>query len=177
VALTPEQVKDYELPPQPGKETDSRATAFVRRHGQLLQVELDALPPDVLHSLYQEAIAPYWNTSAYLASLEKEEEDDYARLAGEVETTNRDVSSSLAIVHVPIDDLKADPANPRRISMPNWKPSPGASGEFGLIDPIIARKEDRTVIGGHQRLLSPAGWASSRCLSPSWISPRRRPSF
>lgn len=26
--------------------------------------------------------------------------------------------------------------------------------EFGLIDPIIVRKEDRTVIGGHQRLLA-----------------------
>jgi hypothetical protein len=75
VALTPEQVKDYELPPQPGKETDSRATGFVRRHGQLLQVELDALPPDVLHSLYQEAVAPYWDMSAYLTSLVKEKED------------------------------------------------------------------------------------------------------
>ena len=26
--------------------------------------------------------------------------------------------------------------------------------EFGLVDPIIARREDRTVIGGHQRLLA-----------------------
>jgi hypothetical protein len=75
VALTPEQVEDYELPPQPGKGTDPRAQAFVRRHGRLLQVELDALPPDVLRSLYEEAIASYWDTSAYLASLEKEKED------------------------------------------------------------------------------------------------------
>ena len=26
--------------------------------------------------------------------------------------------------------------------------------EFGLVDPIIARREDSTVIGGHQRLLA-----------------------
>ena len=26
--------------------------------------------------------------------------------------------------------------------------------EFGLIDPIIARREDKVVIGGHQRLLA-----------------------
>lgn len=75
VALAPEQVEDYELPPQPGKSTDSRATGFVRRHGRLLQVELDALPPDVLRSLYEEAIACYWDTSAYLMSLAKEKED------------------------------------------------------------------------------------------------------
>ena len=75
------------------------------------------------------------------------------RLAGEVETTNRDVSSSLAIVHVPIDDLKADPANPRRISDAELEALTRSIREFGLIDPIIARKEDRTVIGGHQRLL------------------------
>ena len=48
VALTAAQVEQYALPPQPGKDTDSRARGFVERHGRLVQVELDALPPDVL---------------------------------------------------------------------------------------------------------------------------------
>jgi hypothetical protein len=48
VALTPEQVVRHALPPQPGKTADPRAGAFVGRHGRLVQVELDALPPDVL---------------------------------------------------------------------------------------------------------------------------------
>jgi hypothetical protein len=52
VALTAAQVQQYALPPQPGKKTDSRARRFVARHGQLVQVELDALPPDVLRTLY-----------------------------------------------------------------------------------------------------------------------------
>ena len=52
VALTAAQVEQYALPPQPGKETDSRAAGFVERHGRLVQVELDALPPDVLRDLF-----------------------------------------------------------------------------------------------------------------------------
>ena len=39
VALTPEQVEDHQLPPQPGKTSDSRSAAFRQRHGVLVQVE------------------------------------------------------------------------------------------------------------------------------------------
>jgi hypothetical protein len=42
VALSAEQVTAYGLPPAPGKASDSRASAFVRRHGRLVQVEVDA---------------------------------------------------------------------------------------------------------------------------------------
>lgn len=75
VALTPEQIEDYELPPLPGKETDSRAAAFTRRHGALVQVELDALPPEVLRNLYETAVMEYWDLSAYQLSLEQEQAD------------------------------------------------------------------------------------------------------
>ncbi len=61
VALTADQVSAYGLPPAMGKTTDSRAGAFVARHGQLVQVELDALPPDVLEQLYRNAIAEFWD--------------------------------------------------------------------------------------------------------------------
>jgi len=72
VALTPQQVEDYDLPPQMGKATDSRARSFIARHGQLVQVELDALPPDVLRSLYRDALMEFWDESAYLSVLELE---------------------------------------------------------------------------------------------------------
>jgi hypothetical protein len=62
VALGADQVTDYDLPPAMGKSTDSRAGAFVARHGELVQVELDALPPDVLEALYQDALADLWDT-------------------------------------------------------------------------------------------------------------------
>ena len=72
VALTATQVRQYALPPQPGKETDSRARGFVARHGKLVQVELDALPPDVPRTLYTDAIAAFWNDDAYRQALARE---------------------------------------------------------------------------------------------------------
>lgn len=72
VALTAEQVVTYDLPPQPGKPADSRAGAFRARHGELVQVELDALPPDTLRGLFAEAITPFWDTSAYEDALDRE---------------------------------------------------------------------------------------------------------
>jgi hypothetical protein len=72
IALTAGQVVAYDLPPMPGKAADSRASGFVARHGQLVQVELDALPPEVLRALYQSAIDRYWDTSAYELALARE---------------------------------------------------------------------------------------------------------
>lgn len=75
VALTPEQVEEHKLPPQPGKASDTRAGTFMARHGKLIQVELDALPPDVLQSLYREAIERYWDRSIFEAVLEQEDRE------------------------------------------------------------------------------------------------------
>lgn len=46
-ALTMEDIKWYRLPPDFAKKTDSRAAAFIAKHGDI-SVELDALPADVL---------------------------------------------------------------------------------------------------------------------------------
>jgi hypothetical protein len=75
VALTPEQVTDYNLPPAPGKATDSRAAAFTARHGQLVQVELEALDPTDLRQLYEGALTAFWDTSAFDLALEQERAD------------------------------------------------------------------------------------------------------
>jgi len=81
VALTADQVTDYRLPPQPGKSSDSRSSQFIARHGRLIQVELDALPPDVLRQLYAAAIADYWDDEAYaeVLALEATERERLAR--------------------------------------------------------------------------------------------------
>ena len=63
-------------------------------------------------------------------------------------------TSQIQIEQVPIGDLQPDPANPRRISDQELEALTRSIREFGLIDPIIARREDKTVIGGHQRLLA-----------------------
>ena len=64
------------------------------------------------------------------------------------------VNQDIDITHIPIKDLRPDPANPRRISDEELESLTRSIREFGLIDPIIARREDKVVIGGHQRLLA-----------------------
>ena len=60
----------------------------------------------------------------------------------------------LRIEHVPIGDLRPDPANPRRISDAELEALTRSIQQFGLVDPIIVRHDDKIVIGGHQRLLA-----------------------
>lgn len=72
-------------------------------------------------------------------------------------TTSEEIRSGtgrLQIEHVPIDRLRPDPANPRRISEDELEALTRSIREFGLVDPVIARREDGTVVGGHQRLVA-----------------------
>jgi hypothetical protein len=73
VALTPELMEAHRLPEAFGKETDSRKTGFIERFGKLVQVELDALAPDVLRALFADAIADYWDMSTYRGVLGRED--------------------------------------------------------------------------------------------------------
>jgi hypothetical protein len=75
VALNAEQVEEYDLPPQLGKETDTRARSFIERHGELVQVEVDALPPDTLKQLFEEAIERYFDFTTYEEVIEREERE------------------------------------------------------------------------------------------------------
>ncbi|MEX0800895.1 MAG: site-specific DNA-methyltransferase [Dehalococcoidia bacterium] len=61
---------------------------------------------------------------------------------------------TIEIEHVPIADLRPDPFNPRRISDAELEALTRSVREFGFVQPIIARREDGTVIGGHQRLVA-----------------------
>lgn len=62
--------------------------------------------------------------------------------------------TTLAIEEVPIDSLHPDPANPRQISEKDLEALTRSIREFGLIDPLVARRETRVIIGGHQRLVA-----------------------
>jgi hypothetical protein len=48
-ALTRDDIRRYQLPPDFAKKTDSRAKKFIAKHGDI-SVELDALPADVLRN-------------------------------------------------------------------------------------------------------------------------------
>ena len=56
------------------------------------------------------------------------------------------------VSEVPIDELRPDPANPRRISDAQLEALTKSLKEYGFVQPVLARREDKTVIGGHQRL-------------------------
>ena len=80
IALNEEQITEHNLPPLMGKASDSRAAAFIERYGQLIQVELDALPPDILRDLYTEAIDRYFDLSTWeqVLDIEKQERQELA---------------------------------------------------------------------------------------------------
>ncbi len=54
-ALVPDDIRRYSLPPDFAKKTDSRASGFIAKHGDV-SVELDALPADVLRDRLVEEI-------------------------------------------------------------------------------------------------------------------------
>jgi DNA modification methylase len=61
---------------------------------------------------------------------------------------------SLSIEHIPIEKLRPDPFNPRRISDAELEALTRSIREFGFVQPVIARRGDCTVVGGHQRLIA-----------------------
>ena len=64
------------------------------------------------------------------------------------------MTTTLSVELVPLDDLRPDPANPRRISEEELDALERSLRQFGFVQPVLARREDRTVIGGHQRLVA-----------------------
>ena len=60
----------------------------------------------------------------------------------------------LAMQDVPIKSLRPDPANPRRMTEAELDALTRSIERFGFVQPIIARREDNTVVGGHQRLIA-----------------------
>jgi hypothetical protein len=75
VALDADQCETFDLPPQPGKAGSPRAAGFIAEHGELVQVELDALPPDTMRDLYSDAIGEWWDDDAYRSVLGREDAD------------------------------------------------------------------------------------------------------
>ena len=63
-------------------------------------------------------------------------------------------ATPLTVEEVPIDQLRPDPANPRRISDEELDSLERSIRQWGFVQPVLARREDSTVIGGHQRLLA-----------------------
>ncbi len=63
-------------------------------------------------------------------------------------------ATTLEINDIPINQLRPDPVNPRRIYESELESLTRSIKEFGFVQPVLARREDYTVIGGHQRILA-----------------------
>lgn len=74
VALTTAQVRQYDPPPNPAKITDPRAKWYIQEYGNT-SWEVDALEPDVLHSLLREQIESRIDMDLFQDILDQEEED------------------------------------------------------------------------------------------------------
>ena len=61
--------------------------------------------------------------------------------------------ASTLVNEVPIDELRPDPANPRRITDEELDALERSIRSFGFVQPVVARRADGTVIAGHQRLV------------------------
>ena len=72
----------------------------------------------------------------------------------------------LEITQMSIGELRPDPANPRGISDAELESLTWSIKQFGLVDPVITRKEEKVVFGGHQRQVfvhaAPGAFAQSR---------------
>ena len=64
------------------------------------------------------------------------------------------LNQDIDIIHLPIGDLCPYAANPRPISDHELESVTRSIREFGFVDPVIDRREDKVVIGGHQRLVA-----------------------
>jgi DNA modification methylase len=61
---------------------------------------------------------------------------------------------SITVEQIAIDRLRPDPANPRRISDDELDALERSLRQFGFVQPVLARRDDGVVIGGHQRLVA-----------------------
>ena len=77
LAVTPRQIAELGLVPNPGKATSSRAAGFVRKYGQLFQIETEAVDPAVLEQLVVDAVTSedYFDEAVYDTVLDREQRE------------------------------------------------------------------------------------------------------
>jgi hypothetical protein len=83
IALEPEQIAQYQLPTRPGKTSDSQHLKFTEAFGDA-SVEVDALPPNVLTAIVEDAIWGHIDLAAWVEAeraevAEQESLDDWIR--------------------------------------------------------------------------------------------------
>lgn len=73
IALLRSQIRTYDPPPNPAKITDPRAKKYIKEYGPT-SWEVDALRPEILHSLLEDEILAHLDMEKYEQALESEKE-------------------------------------------------------------------------------------------------------
>jgi hypothetical protein len=76
IALTTDQIAEYQPPPNPAKITDPRSDWFIHKYGAT-SWEVDALPPQALNSILEEAITDEMDMEEYQGMLKLEENEKW----------------------------------------------------------------------------------------------------
>lgn len=71
LALNMDQVRQYNPPPNPAKETDVRSTGYIAQYGRQ-SWELDALEPTVIGNLIRSNVGALIDRRKWLAAQDKE---------------------------------------------------------------------------------------------------------
>lgn len=77
-------------------------------------------------------------------------------------------TAALPVETVDIETLQPDPAHPRQIDPAELDALERSLRTWGVVQPILARRADRIVIGGHQRLLA-ARRLGQRTIPVIWL--------
>ena len=72
IALNMDQIEEFNPPPNPAKETDTRASAYIEKYGPI-SWELDALDPATLTRLIQTTIEKYLDLDLFCERMTREE--------------------------------------------------------------------------------------------------------
>jgi hypothetical protein len=80
LALNRDQVRQYQPPPNPAKQTDSRFASYIRVYGRE-SWELDALDPTIIATLIQGALDGLIDQAAWDAALRQEEAEQQVLVA------------------------------------------------------------------------------------------------
>lgn len=85
LAITRDDIDTYDLPPEPGKRSDTRAEWMEDRYGELIQVELDALPLRVLRNRIIDTVEEVLDMQAFQETLDQQA-SEREQLASLIET-------------------------------------------------------------------------------------------
>ena len=86
IALNMDQIDEFQPPPNPAKETDTRARGYIQKYG-LVSWELDALEPKILTKLIENKINQYLDTFKFLdmRRIEHEQTEELLAIAASME--------------------------------------------------------------------------------------------